>query len=155
VQPKIGISADLHVVLQGLKEPDDRTIEDVIWKLLADRQITRPDNPARLTGYVLSAGEGVHTGNGTIPNGLRLRGRYKAVEHTYAEVRDGRIWIGSESFSSPSAAAGAVARNSGAGWRAASINGWSFWEFEFPKGSSRWRRLNSLRWPWEIQRRRY
>lgn len=152
MSPQIRLSSDLYVALRTLMEPEDRTASDVIWKLVQDRHVKRTEPSGR--AWVVEPGEGLDAGGVTIPNGLRLRGRYKNREYTYSEIREGKLWIGRDAFGSPSAAARAVARAARAPGTARSINGWKFWEFEFPHGSNRWRRLDSLRQPWEVRRRR-
>ncbi len=152
MSPKIEVSTDLYVALRTLMEPGDRTPSDVIWRLVQDRHAQRTDPPT--LGWVIEPSEGLSAGGTVIPNGVRLRMRFRGSEYTYAEVRDGKIWIGRKAFDSPSAAAGAVAQSRGAKGTAASLNGWLYWEFETPRGSDRWRPLDSLRAPWQLRRGR-
>ncbi len=151
MSPRIQVSSDLYVALRTLMQPGDRTPSDVIWRLVQDRHVKRTEPPAGT--WVVDSSEGLDTGGVTIPNGLRLRGRYKNRDYTYGEIREGKLWIGGDAFGSPSAGARTVARICGARGTATSVNGWKFWEFEFPKGSNRWRRLDSLRQPWDVRRR--
>jgi hypothetical protein len=152
VSPKIEVSSDLYVTLRGLMEPGDRTPSDVIWKLVQDHHAKRTDPPT--IGWSIEPSEGLSSGGIVIPDGLRLRMRYKTNDYTYADLRDGKLWIGKKTFSSPSAAATFVAQSGGAKGRAANMNGWLRWEFETPKGSGNWRVLDSLRGPWEVTKRR-
>jgi hypothetical protein len=154
MSPSIEISSDLYVALRTLMHPEDRTPSDVIWRLVEEHHVTRSEPTSSEKGYwQINPSEGLHSANVTIPNGLRLRGQYKRNDFVYGEIRDAKVWIGAESHSSPSAAAGSVARSFGATGAASSINGWKFWEFESPKGSGRWRSLDSLRGAWETNRR--
>ena len=153
VSPKIEVSSDLYVTLRTLMEPGDKTPSDVIWRLTQDRHARRTDPPTE--GWIIAPSEGLSTGGTVIPNGLRLRMRFRGTDYTHAEVREGKIWVGKKAYDSPSAAANALAEAHGTkGRRRASLNGWRHWEFEIPKGSGRWRKLESLRSPWHIRRRR-
>jgi hypothetical protein len=154
MMPSIEISADLYVALKTLMHPEDRTPSDVIWRLVEKHQVIRTEPTSRERGFwQIKPSEGLHSANITIPNGLKLRGQYKRSDFVYAEIRDAKVWVGTESYDSPSAAAGGVARSLGASGAATSINGWKFWEFESPNGSDRWRPLDSLRAAWETHRR--
>ncbi len=153
MSPTIEISPDLYVALRTLMEPGDRTPSDVIWRLVEGQHVTRTERPSRIAGWVVKPTEGLSSGGATIPNELRLRGRYKSSDYTYADIRDGKLWVGGEAFASPSAAATAVSRACGATGPAPKVNGWKFWEFETPRGSDRWRRLDSLRGPGHVRRR--
>lgn len=152
MSPQIEVSTDLYVALHGLMMPDDRTLADVIWRLAQEHQVRRTDRPARETGWSIYRTEGLHSGGTTIPDGLRLRGRHGGSDFVYAEVTDGRIVVNGEMFESPSRAALHAARALGSA--AHSLNGWRWWEFEYPRGSDSWRALHTLRHPWQIERRR-
>ncbi|SRR6266705_715352 len=149
--PHIEVSTDLYVALQGLMMPEDRTLADVIWRLAQEHQVRRTDRPARETGWSVYPSEGLHTGGATIPNGLRLRGRHGRGDFVYAEVKEGKIVVNGRVCESPSRAAVHAARALGS--TAYSLNGWRWWEFEYPRGSDNWRPLHSLRQPWQIERR--
>lgn len=150
--PQIEVSTDLYVALKKLMDRDDRTPSDVIWRLVEEHRQPRTDLPARATGWRIDPSEGLHSGGATIPNGLRLRGSYGRNGVVYAEVKRGYIELDEKTFESPSSAAIHAAQLLGAGSHA--INGWRWWEFESPKGSGVWHSLNSLRHPWDVQRRR-
>jgi hypothetical protein len=152
MSPKIEISSDLYVSLRTLMQPGDKTPSDVIWRLAEDHHAKRSDPPT--TGWIIGRDEGLSSGGTVIPNGLRLRMKYKRGEYTYADVRDGAVWIGRRAFDSPSAAAVAVALANGAKGAAASLNGWIHWEFEMPRDSGRWRKLDTLRAAGQVAKRR-
>jgi len=152
MSPKIEISTDLYVSLRTLMQPGDQTPSDVIWRLAEEHHAKRSDPPT--TGWIIGSEEGLSSGGTVIPNGLRLRMKYKGADYEYAEVRDGAIYRRKKRFDSPSAAAGDVASSRGAKGPAASLNGWIHWEFETPRGSGRWRKLDTLRAAGQIARRR-
>ena len=143
MSPQIQVSVDLHVALLRLMKRGEHTTEDVIWRLVEQEGIPRPG--PRPDYWTISAAEGMNSRGGFLPNGLRLRMRYKRGPFFYADVRDGSIWIGDQSYGSPSAAAAVVARESGARRWYPRLDGWKYWEYEFPAGSGAWHSVNTLR----------
>jgi len=131
--------------------PEDRTPSDVIWRLVQEHHVRRTDRPAGETGWSIRPTEGLSSGGATIPNGLRLRGRYGRADFIHADVKDGRIVVDGIAFESPSKAAVHAARKLGS--TAYSLNGWRWWQFETPGDPGNWRPLDALRQPWQIERR--
>jgi hypothetical protein len=113
----------LYQRLEKLAIPfEDKLPADVIERLIdeANGDTTRSSQIRRI------GGSSVSSRSGTIPHGTRLRKRYKGHDFE-AEVRDGKIWLDATAYSSPSQAANAAANS--IGMDAASINGWTSWEF--------------------------
>jgi hypothetical protein len=144
--PTIEVSTELYRALQSVGVVfEDKSPEDVIWRLIKDRQ-AREIKPLAAS-QVLAVG-GLMAKGVLIPNGLKLRFKYKG--HVVpAEVRDGRILVGDVAFGSPSSAAEAAA--AALGWSRRSLNGWWYMEYE-DKGT--WKRLDSLRKTRETRRRK-
>src|SRR6266550_374538 len=153
--PSIKVSQDLYVALDRLRDPQDKRISDLLWRLVEQQGIkrTEPTSVERGWWYTGDAGEGLSGSEMTIPNDAKLRGRHHGKVF-HATVEGGKIAMGGETYDSLSAAArGAHAKNRVTG-AAANANGWQFWEMEYPAGSGQWRRLDSFRKPWQIKRHR-
>jgi hypothetical protein len=143
MSPQVQISTNLLVVLRRLMKAGDHTTEDVVWRLVEQQGIPRCE--PRRQYWVLNPNEGLDSRGGFLPNGLRLRMRYKRGAFFYAEVREGKIWMDGEAFDSPSAAASVVARQSGANRYNPHLDGWKYWDYEFPVGSETWYSVDTLR----------
>jgi hypothetical protein len=83
-----------------------------------------------------------------LPHGTELRMTYNGRTHS-GMIQNGRWMIGGREYSSPSSAAGALARTKAGG--SPSLNGWELWEAKLP-GTERWRGLKSF--PRKVTRRR-
>lgn len=153
--PSIKVSQDLYMALDRLRDPQDKRITDLIWRLVEDRGVKRTEPTSVEQGwwYTGDVAEGLTASDMTIPNEAALRGRYRG-KYVLARVRNGRIVIDGESYESPSSAARAVLATHRVAGAAANVNGWRFWEMEYPAGSGNWRRLDSFRKPWQVKRRR-
>ncbi|MGH6827861.1 MAG: hypothetical protein ACREFW_03010, partial [Rhizomicrobium sp.] len=81
-------------------------------------------------------GEGVK-----LPHGTELRMTYNKRLHT-GRIEDGQWEVEGASYSSPSAAAGGVARTKKG--EQTNLDGWKYWEAKFP-GEAKWKALNTLR----------
>lgn len=143
MNPQIEISTDLYIALIQLRQRGEYTQADVIWRLVEEHGISRSDPPTSY--WTVRRPEGLSFRGGVLPNGLRLRMKYKWSPFCYAEIRDGQIWIGESSYDSPSSAASAMAGQSGAPRSSPHINGWRYWEYESPKESGKWHSLQTLR----------
>jgi hypothetical protein len=153
--PSIKVSQDLYMALERRREPQDKRMTDLLWRLVEERGIKRTEPTSMEQGWwhVGDAAEGLSGSDITIPNGATLRGRYRG-KYFQASVQGGRIVMDGEKYESPSAAARAVLARQRVVGAAASVNGWRFWEMEYPAGSGQWRRLDSFRKPWQVKRRR-
>jgi hypothetical protein len=69
------------------------------------------------------------------PHGTEFRSSYKGQMY-YARVDNGSLLLNEKKFSSPSAAAMSITKNS--------INGWKFWECKLP-GNHNWQIIIALR----------
>ena len=153
--PSIKVSQDLYVALDRLRDPQDKRISDLLWRLVEERGVkrTEPTSLERGWWYTGDAGEGLSASDTTIPNDAKLRARYRG-KYFHATVEGGKIAMDTERYDSPSAAGRAVLAKSRVAGAAANVNGWRFWEMEYPAASGRWRRLDSFRKPWQVKRRR-
>lgn len=96
--------------------------EDVTPKVIANL-------PAKdLQGFLYCRG-------GKIPNGTKLRNRYK-TQTFEAQVRGGYIWLEGNKYDNPSYAAKAIGHGS--------VNGWTSWEY-YDEGEKKWFLLDRLR----------
>jgi hypothetical protein len=77
----------------------------------------------------------------TLPSGTELRMEYNGKQYS-GLVKDGGWQIEGSTFSSPSAAAGAVARTKSG--EKTSLDGWIYWNFRRP-GETRFTSISSLR----------
>ena len=154
--PSIKVSQDLYMALERLRDPQDKRMTDLLWRFVEERGIkrTEPNSVERGWWYTGDAGEGLNASDMTIPNQAKLRGRYRG-KYIQAGVEDGKIVIDREKYGSPSAAARAVLAKHRVVGAAANVNGWRFWEMEYPAASGQWRRLDSFRKPWQVKRHRW
>lgn len=122
------------------------TYDDVLRELLTLDSVVEPEpeDPLGLVEFSDRLQQAVHSQSGKggffsrglwLPNGTRLRARYKQRQYQ-AEIRDS-AWIdeGGGSHTSPSAAATAITRTN--------VNGLRFWEAMRPLDTV-WRRLDTL-----------
>lgn len=139
----IEVSLDVFKELTSRLQHDDHSYDDVIRDLLGLDSPLEAEYPVQIPFEPVSeaiarqiGGNGAFYSRGLrLPNGTKLRSRYKQQEYL-AEIRDGQL-IGADnnSYSSPSAAANAITGNN--------VNGLRFWEAQRP-GDAAWRRLDSL-----------
>jgi hypothetical protein len=155
MMPSIKVSQDLYLALDRLRDPKDKRMTDVLWRLVEERGIkrTEPTSTERGWWYTGDASEGVTASDVTIPNDAVLRCRYKGKSFQ-AKVEGGKIVFDGSSYDTPSAAARAVLAKNRISGGAANVNGWRFWEMEYPAASGQWRRLDSFRKPWQVKRHR-
>ena len=154
--PSIKVSQDLYMALERLREPQDKRMTDMLWRWVEERGIrrTEPNSMEQGWWHVGDAGEGLSASSMTIPNGATLRARYRG-KYFHATVEAGEIVFDGDRYGSPSAAARAVLGKQRVVGGAANVNGWRFWEMEYPAGSGHWRRLDSFRKPWQVKRHRW
>jgi hypothetical protein len=77
-----------------------------------------------------------------LPHGTELRMTYNRRLHQ-GHIEDGQWLVEGASYSSPSAAAGGVARTKRG--EQTNLDGWKYWEVKFP-GEKIWKPLSRLRW---------
>jgi hypothetical protein len=77
----------------------------------------------------------------TLPNGTKLRMSYNGQTHS-GEIVQGAWHVGGAIYSTPSAAAGSVARSKKGA--PVSLDGWGYWEIKKPD-TDRWVRIDTLR----------
>jgi hypothetical protein len=77
----------------------------------------------------------------TLPSGTELRMEYNGKQHI-AFVKNGEWLVDGVAYTSPSAAAGAIARTKSG--QKTSLDGWIYWNFRRP-GETRFTRISSLR----------
>ena len=132
----IEIDLGVHKAIEARRRTFEETHNEILRRVLEVDEIDRGerDGPALPTARV--RGRGIFlTGRVVLPNGTRLRFRYRGEEHL-AEVRDGRIWLNNMPFRTPSGAAMSVTKNN--------VNGWRLWQVRRPDDSE-WLVLDSLR----------
>ena len=98
----------------------------------------QPESHFSLIADVLSkpaATSGFYSRGLLLPNGTKLRARYKGSQYFATIVDDNWIDSSGGQHASPSAAAKAITETS--------VNGWRFWEAKRP-GDLAWRRLDIL-----------
>ena len=141
---EIRVGLPVFKALTALLE-DGQTHDDVLREILNIDSIVEPEggNSAALRGFehVMAATQHHMEGGGFVsrglwlPNGTKLRARYKGREYG-AEIQND-TWLDSDGRpqTSPSAAANAITSTS--------VNGWRFWLAKRP-GDNGWRRLDQL-----------
>ncbi|MDO7844032.1 hypothetical protein [Sphingomonas immobilis] len=139
----ISVSLEVYKALTARLMHDGQTYDDVIRDALKMDSIIEPDVPAGpLEGVANAFARPIFESGGFIsrglwlPNGTKLRARYKHKQFL-AEIQND-TWVDhlGESQSSPSAAASAITGTT--------VNGLRFWEAQKP-GQQAWRRLDALR----------
>lgn len=139
---EIEVSLEVFKALTARLSYDAHTYDDVIRELLSLDSVIEPDPPSGpFAGLVDTFARPWNETGGFVsrglwlPNGTKLRARYKGREYT-AEIKDdkwrdhaGRVQ------SSPSAAATAITDTT--------VNGLRFWEGKRPADTI-WRRLDAL-----------
>lgn len=138
------IETDLDVfkALTALLTDEGQTHNDVLRDLLnLDSPIEPQSNVGPLNVLAdhlgrVSAGGGFYSRGLTLPNGTRLRARYKGKEY-FAEIKDGAfITSDGHEHDSPSAAATHITSTT--------VNGLRFWQ-GMREGDRGWRRLDAIR----------
>lgn len=148
------ISPDLHMALERLREPQHKTLTDLVWQFVEERGVgrTEPTSVER-RWWTIQPGEGLHAGGMTIPNDARLRCQYRG--HVgYATVVEDKVSFGDAPYDSLPGAARAFLAQHGVTGPAANRDGIKFWGMEYPANSGQWRRLDSFRRPWQVKRHR-
>src|SRR2546421_7436688 len=153
--PSIKVSQDLYVALDRLRDPQDKRITDLLWRLVEERGVKRTERTSVEQGwwYTGDAGEGLAASDMILPDQANLRGKYHGT-YVNATIGRGKLVMAGKEYGSLSAAARAVAEKHGVVGAGANVNGWRFWEMEYPAASGQWRRLDSFRKPWQGKRRR-
>ncbi|MCW3836578.1 DUF4357 domain-containing protein [Sphingomonas canadensis] len=141
---EIRVSLEVYKALTAALSYEGQTYDDVLRALLSlDSPLESESNSSFLEGVeTLSEGlargldpKAFHSRGLRLPEGTKLRARYKGVPYI-AEIKGGH-WIdmAGQSQPSPSAAASSITGNN--------VNGLKFWEAQLP-GEVLWRRLESL-----------
>jgi len=143
------------MALERLREPKDKTITDLLWRFAEERGLKRTEQTSVERGWwTTQPGEGLHASGMTLPDGAKLRSRYRA-KFFLATVEEAKICFAGRKYDSPSGAARAVLAQQRVRGAAGNVNGWKFWEMECPTDSGQWKRLDSFRKPWQVKRHRW
>lgn len=129
----IEIDIDIHRRIENERKSFNETPNDVLRRLLS---IGKKETPPTSGGGRPWSGKGV-----TLPHGTELRMEYNGKVHA-GRIDDGRWSVEGKFFSSPSAAAGGVARTKSGG--SPSLDGWGYWYVKLP-GSDQWKHIGLLR----------
>jgi hypothetical protein len=142
----IRVSLDVYKALTTKLAYEGHTYDDVLRELLgldaiSEPELVRPSTSLTrlaeaLSSTALAVPDNGFTSRGLwLPNGTKLRARYREVLHT-AEIVD-NIWKDERgnTFGSPSAAASAITGNN--------VNGLRFWDAKRPSDLV-WRRLELI-----------
>ena len=138
---QISVGFDVYKALTARLEYDGQTHDDIIRDLLnLDSEVSpeAPETPIQKIADALERSfghEGFYSRGLLLPNGTKLRARYKQREYN-AVISNGQ-WLHDDgtAHSSPSAAASAITENN--------VNGLRFWSARLP-GETVWRRLDRL-----------
>lgn len=125
----IEIDFEVFKEITSRRPTEDVTPNDVLRELLGLPSKESGELPVSPTGKPWIA-KGV-----TFPHGTEFRATYKGQSYR-AVVEDGALVLNGKKFSSPSAAAVSITRNS--------VNGWVFWECKLP-GQQEWRLIKNYR----------
>ena len=132
----IEIDFDIHKMIeaerQGFNEPEFQALR----RLLGLPEKAQDKAAASLGRPFVQDGV-------TVPHGALARMKYLRGSQVYeGQFLDGHLVVNGRSFTSLSAAAGALAvTKDGA---QPSLNGWNYWEAKFP-GERNWKKLKDLR----------
>lgn len=141
---QIEIDFEVFKALTALRRDESHSYNDVLRELLRIDSIVEPESdehPLQRVTDALSKPlgfSGFSSRGINLPNGTKLRARYKNQEYT-AQIELGE-WLDNQGrvHSSPSAAAAAITGTN--------VNGLRFWEAKRPSDLG-WRRLELLRTP--------
>lgn len=132
----VEIDFDVHKRIELARESFAETPNAVLRRLLG-LDATLPVQQAIGVGVMRTwSGKGVQ-----LPHGTRVRMDYNGRTHE-GEILDGSWLVEGERFSSPSAAAGGVARTKGG--KRTNLDGWIYWWALMP-GEETWVRLSEMR----------
>lgn len=123
----IEIDFEVYKELTVRRETEKVSYNDVIRQLL--------DLDSKLNANNNDTGKPFVSKGVTFPHGTKFRANYKG-KNFYAEVKNGALIYDEKAHTSPSSAAIAITGNS--------VNGWIFWECQFPKENS-WSLIKQLR----------
>lgn len=123
---QIDIDFDTFKSLTLLRKNESHTYNDVIRELLGLETETGEERSNPLLGRFV--------GGRFLPNGTKLRARYKSIIY-YGEIKRSQLIYDDKVFKSASAAARAVTDNN--------VNGLEFWEVKRPDDTS-WKKLSAL-----------
>lgn len=144
---QISVSLDVYKALTARLEAEGQTHNDLLRQILNLDSLVESEGIGSLLDISVDisglgrriAGlpvEGGFFSRGLwLPNGTKLRARYKGREHTAKIEDDQWVSFSGKSINSPSAAASAITGNN--------VNGLRFWEANLP-GKSTWVRLDFL-----------
>lgn len=132
----IEIDFDVHKRIELARESFSETPNAVLRRLLGLDAATPRSLTAAHSGMRSWSGKGV-----LLPHGSRVRMEYNGRTHE-GEILDGAWSVEGERFSSPSAAAGGVARTKDG--NRTNLDGWIYWSV-LPPGQDSWVKLADLR----------
>ncbi len=136
----IEIDLDVHKCLEAERQGFDEAPNDVLRRLLKLKPSAKRPNGGGES--VAVAGGRSWSGKGvTLPHGTLLRMEYNGKSHA-GQIDNGEWLVEGARFSSPSAAAGGVARTRAG--KSPSLDGWGYWQIKRP-GDARWLPINALR----------
>lgn len=127
--PQISISDQNYRQLQALARPFEDTVDDVLQRLLEN--ISEDSSPPQhQVASRARASSDLMTTYGPIPDGLKLRAKYKGILFT-AELESGAVVFDNQRHPSLSSAAIAVLHSTGS--TRPTENGWRFWQYFDPE----------------------
>lgn len=132
----VEIDFDVHKRIELARESFSETPNAVLRRLLGIDVSQSAPRPPRVDARRAWSGKGV-----LLPHGTRIRMDYNGRTHE-GEIADGSWLVEGERFTSPSAAAGGVARTKD-GLRT-NLDGWLYWRALLP-GKEVWLRLSEMR----------
>jgi hypothetical protein len=134
----IEIDFDLHKLIEKERLSFSETPNQVLKRILglADLKHTTTNFQLERQQEKAWSWKGV-----TLPSGTELRMEYNGKQHK-GFVKDGEWQVDGVSYTSPSAAAGAIARTKSG--QKTSLDGWIYWNFRRP-GETRFSLIDSLR----------
>ena len=144
---QISVSLDVYKAITARLETEGQSHNDVLRQLLNLDSLVERESVAGLSEMIVDVSglgrriaglplEGGFFSRGLwLPNGTKLRARYKGREFTATVQNDQWLSNSGKSENSPSAAASAITGNN--------VNGLRFWEAKLP-GKTNWARLDLL-----------
>jgi hypothetical protein len=123
----IKVDLDVYKAIEMRRENISEDHNDILRRILE-----LPDISEKWKGHVK---EGLSCSSGFIPEGTKLRAKYKG-KYYYAEVKGSAIVYNGERFTSPSMAASRVVGKQ--------RNGWTFWEY-LNEDAKMWITIDALR----------
>jgi hypothetical protein len=131
----IEIDFDIHKLIEAEKKSFAESDNMALRRLLRLPVDTRAPTPSPSPGREWF-GEGLR-----LPHGTELRMTYNRRLHT-GFIEDGQWKVEGGTYSSPSAAAGGVARTKKG--EHTNLDGWKYWEVKFP-GQVKWFAMAAMR----------